>query len=132
MIYSLQGLRVLLIFLVFLFHMNSSSGSEFLLFKGFGSLAVSYFFILSGFVHMFTFREEASFEENKKKTIHRIVRNYPLHWICLFLMILLRRKTLSLSLSSFFRIFVNASLLQSWIPKKNICLDFNSPSWFLL
>ena len=131
MIYALQGLRVLLCALVFLFHMNSSSGSDLLLFKGFGTLAVSYFFILSGFVHMYSYKENASIQDNRNKTIRRIISNYPLHWICLFPMILLRRKTLSLSIESVFRIFINAALLQAWIPNKEICLDFNGASWFL-
>lgn len=131
MIYALQGLRVLLCILVFLFHMNSASGSNFILFEGFGTLAVSYFFILSGFVHMYSYKEESTFDENKNKTIKRIISNYPLHWICLIPMIILRRKSLSFSLDSLFRVFINASLIQAWIPNKEVCLDFNGASWFL-
>ena len=131
MINSLQGLRILLCILVFLFHVNSQVDTNIELFSGFGTLAVSYFFILSGFVHYISFKPEATFEENKRKTFNRIKGNYPLHWICLIMMIPLKHSGLSLDFKTVGRILINASLIQSWIPIEKICLDFNSPSWFL-
>lgn len=131
MIYSLQGFRVLLCLLVFLFHINSQVATNIELFSGFGTLAVSYFFILSGFVHYISYKPGATFTENKQKTIKRIINNYPLHWICLILMIPLKHSDLALNFKTVERILINASLLQSWIPIQKVCLDFNGASWFL-
>lgn len=131
MIYSLQGFRVLLCALIFLFHVNSQVEIQIPLFYGIGTLAVSYFFVLSGFVHGLTFDESKTFEDNRKKILSRIFSNYPLHWICLFLMIPLKFKASGINFDFITRFFVNASLLQAWLPFEKYNLDFNGASWFL-
>lgn len=131
MIYSLQGFRVILCALVFLFHVNSQVEPQNPLFYGFGTLAVSYFFVLSGFVHGITFDDSKTFEDNKKKTLSRIFSNYPLHWICLFLMIPLKLKDCGINFDFIKRFFINVSLLQAWLPFEKYNLDFNGASWFL-
>lgn len=131
MIDSLNGLRVLLCLMVFVFHVNSQVDAQVVFFRGFGALPVAYFFILSGFVHMYTFNDSMTNDQYKKKTISRIIKNYPIHWLCLFLMIPLKLSGLALNLESIFRLLVNFLLLQSWIPNQDIALDFNGVSWFL-
>lgn len=97
-----------------------------------GWLCVDFFFILSGFVLMWSFRPD----DNKTAFIwRRIIRIYPLHII-----------TLCLSICAFYvlgsplagynggteSVFINMFLLQAWFPNNKLLLSsWNGVSWTL-
>jgi len=108
----------------------------------FGSVAVPFFFILSGFI-FFTFYKKKISEKNitfKDFIILRISRLYPLHILTLFMMLILQ-KIYYMSISDYF-VYKNISLenfilhiflIQEWgtgsIFNFNDGWGFNGPSW---
>lgn len=122
---SLSSLRFILIVMIFLHHCN--------LYQGGGDLAVTGFFILSGFLITCGYgkRIDTSSFSYRQYILRRVFRIVPLHWLCLCVSVLLiwhagMLKTVSLS-----DFAVNMFLLQSYVPSLHIYYSFNSLSWFL-
>lgn len=59
----------------------------------------------------------------------RCIKFYPLHWLCLLLIIPWALQIYHWKYISVF--FINALLLQSWIPISSVYFSFNSASWYL-
>ena len=125
MIKSLQGLRVLGMLGIFLFH----SG---LLLKG--TFPVTFFFMLSGFVLYYSNSAKINsfnIKENLKWIRNRMKKLYPIH-IITFIMSIVIRWGWILKLDTtdlFIKALLNISLLQSLV--KNQSFTFNGLSWFL-
>lgn len=98
-----------------------------------GFVGVSFFFVLSGFIISYRYREQL--QENciskRKFLIARIARIYPLHLVTLFLSILLHREILQHIIARLARFVPNLLLLQAFIPKESFYYSFNAPSWSL-
>lgn len=128
MIATLQSLRFVFAVMIFLHHF--SVDGEGLFYPG-GSCGVSFFMILSGFVMSVGYGEktlQAGFYK-KEFFIKRLVRLYPLHFLCLLGFIVLRLGNLSdLQVAT---LLPNAFLLQSWIPVKDFYFSGNAVSWCL-
>jgi exopolysaccharide production protein ExoZ len=77
MIYSLQALRGIAALLVLLFHFSISSGT--LTFFGFGNAGVEIFFVLSGFIIVYTSRSLSL----KTYAYKRFIRIFPIYWVVL-------------------------------------------------
>lgn len=128
MIETLQGCRIIFIFLIFMSHFTWPGIEEFCF--G-GECGVSFFFMLSGFVLCHAHGKEVTKREfnHKKFIIRQLTKLYPLHIATMLAVILIGLKAgihpngLSLAL--------NVLLLQSWIPEEGIYFAFNSVSWFL-
>lgn len=115
---------------VVLFHYASYSiGEEFPFlspFLGTGGLGVSFFFFLSGVVMITAYPQALQSSELKKKFfIARFARIYPLVVLTALLVLLLN--FLNSSFPGSLDILLQFSLLQAWIPGKNLVV--NSPSW---
>lgn len=124
MIRSLTSLRGIFIIFIFFHHCLS-------LYPGGGTLAVTFFFVLSGFSLTLGYKERV-FQPDfnyRQFIIRRCIKFYPLHWICLLASIPIVGFTLKLKQGAFF--FLNASLLQTLIPYKSIYFSYNAPSWYL-
>lgn len=125
MIKSLQGLRVLAMFGVFLFHAGLLPN---------GIFPVTFFFILSGFV---TYKQyynkniSCSFKSNIIFALKKISKLYPIHLFTLILSTFIRIKWLfSFTLfENIIRFVLNLLLMQSLFPKYS--LSFNAVSWYL-
>lgn len=124
-IYELQGLRALAMLGIFLFHSW--------LFPG-GSLALTFFFMLSGFVTYYS--QYKKVDNIKLKDIpswvfNKIKKLYPIYFITLILSIIIRWNWITtLTLKEFIGKFsLNLVLLQSLF--RNEALNFNPLSWFL-
>ena len=134
MIKPLTSLRFFFAFFVFLSHLTFANTDNNLLqwlqrnvfFEGY--LGVSFFFILSGFVLAYSYKEKFLEEKITKKSFYlaRFARIYPLHFITLILAVPIIYFHNSLGISSF---FINLFLLQSFIPKENLFFSFNAPAW---
>jgi peptidoglycan/LPS O-acetylase OafA/YrhL len=86
--------------------------------------AVSYFFILSGFVMVVAYISKARIH-NFNYFIRRFVRIYPVYFLSILLFI--SSPYWINSGESLQDIYINLFLIQSWIPGK--ALSLNTPSW---
>lgn len=125
MIKSLQGLRVLGMIGIYLFH----SG---LLLKG--TFPVTFFFMLSGFVLYYSYRnkiKQLSIKQNMQWVISRMKKLYPIHLITFAMSIAIRWEWLSKFKTTdiLVKAILNIFLLQSLSPQN--VFSFNGLSWFL-
>lgn len=124
---SLKGLLALMIFV---HHLN--------LYDGGGSLAVCLFFMIGGFLSTIGYHQRI-FETDwnyKNYMLGKCIKFYPLHWILTLatipfalLPILLHGATNLLASLGLFAL--NASLLHSLIPLKEVYFSYNFVSWYL-
>ncbi|HEY4617396.1 MAG TPA: acyltransferase [Flavobacterium sp.] len=139
MIKPLTSLRFFFAFIIFTHHLTFLSKSkasylrwihEYILKEGF--IGVSFFFILSGFILAYNYRDSI-LDRNISKSdfyIARIARIYPVHLLCLLIAVPITLQNVSFDLSTWFaQLFFNLTLTQSFIPIKYIYFSFNSPSW---
>ncbi len=117
--------------MIFFHHLDNCT-----LFPQGGYLAVTFFFILSGFSMTIGYRDRVMGTNFSyyQFVVKRLTKFYPIHWLLfggvLLLMILERSSDLSDNLfvpemlSNFF-------LIQSFFPIKDVYFSFNGPSWYL-
>ena len=123
MIKELTSLRFIFISFIVLHHLH--------IYDGGGSMAVAFFFVLSGFSLTLGYKEKVvslgfSYGNYVKR---RCVKFYPLHWLCLLASIPLIILNLKLDLVPKF--FLNATLLHSFVPLKDWYFSFNWVSWYM-
>lgn len=96
-----------------------------------GDFAVSFFFILSGYI--ITKRHADEIDEcrfsQRQFLRRRIAHIYPIHIICLALFALFIQT--DFSFASLRHLFLNFMLVQSWFAERYIFFSGNSISWFL-
>jgi len=95
-----------------------------------GHLGVSFFFILSGFILAYNYRDKFI---NKAITyrdfmLARIFRIYPLHILTLVIAIIIKNSHFD-TLVYWGKLIVNLLLLQSFVPVKDYFFSFNNLSW---
>lgn len=141
MIKPLTSLRFVFAFMIFLYHLGGlfygfnqefllNSPASYLSFKE-GCLGVSFFFILSGFILAYNYKNKflAKTISYKKFVLARIFRIYPLH-ILTFLYAFFRTIFgVYASIEYWFKALINVSLIQSLAPLKSYFLSFNGVSW---
>lgn len=132
-LHSLTGLRALAACMVFVFHITSAQLTPFTgnaarigerSFTSFGTIGVSFFFILSGFVLTWSVRPG---EKARRFIRRRLVRIYPNH-LATFAAALLFFAAASTTTSI---AVPNLLLLHAWIPDLGTVWGVNSPSWSL-
>jgi peptidoglycan/LPS O-acetylase OafA/YrhL len=103
-------------------------GSPFVLFQ-----AVSFFFVLSGFILTYVYPSLETWEARKRFWHARFARVWPAHAATFFLIIVLLHRPRRLGLSSWWEAAwvgpLNLSLLHSWLPYPTHEFSFNSVSW---
>lgn len=121
MIKSLTSLRGIFILFIFFHHCMN-------LYPGGGSMAVTFFFVLGGFSMTIGYKDRLLRPEfsYRQYITRRNIKFYPLHWLCLLL-------ALPMSWASFKvpTFFLNALLLQTWVPVRSVYFSFNQVSWYL-
>jgi peptidoglycan/LPS O-acetylase OafA/YrhL len=131
---ALTSLRFFAALFVVVHHVSSVSGDLGLIYiiRQVGWLGVSFFFILSGFVLMWSFDPQMS---AGKYIARRLVRIYPLHFLCLttsLIFFLFTNKVLDGYVGTVPGTFMNFLLVQDWIVgHPEIRQAWNGVSWTL-
>lgn len=90
-----------------------------------GPIAVSYFFVLSGFIMAVAYYQPDSQDFNKwRYWLARFARIYPVYLLALVLMILANLKTDGRDPAA---VLLSLTMLQAWIP--GYAMVLNSPGW---
>ena len=95
--------------------------------------AVSFFFVLSGFILHYNYRSFGSFNAVKRFVVARFARIWPTHAVCLALFFLVLPRSLwyiPYPYPTLFTLLVpNLLLVHSWIPARSFWLSLNGVSW---
>lgn len=120
MIKELSSLRGIFILFIFLHHMS--------VFPGGGGMGVAFFFVLGGFAMTLGYHQKVMLPEFSyiSYLTKRMIKFYPLHWLCL-----LAALPLCVGTFSWPTFILNASLLHSWIPNGEYYFSYNAVSWYL-
>lgn len=133
MIYPLTSLRFLFALMVFGAHcyvidpyFNS------LVFKE-GFVGVNFFFILSGFIIAYTYKDKLLARKTtlRKFWVARIARIYPLHLLTLLISVCIGSYAAADSMDWIEHFIANLFLFQPFVPSMDYYFSFNSPSWSL-
>lgn len=123
---SLQGLRVMAMIIIFLYHAE--------LFP-FGHFAVTFFFILSGFVAYYSnsSSEKLSISNSMKYCINRIKKFYLVYLLTLLLGLIVNYSIFSdyEFNKKILIILSNLTLTQSFIPSPDYYFSLNGVGWYL-
>jgi peptidoglycan/LPS O-acetylase OafA/YrhL len=97
-----------------------------------GYIGVTFFFILSGFILVYTYQEKFSRREIRYYDfiVARIARIYPMHVVTLLAAIPIVVAEASSTYPQFFtRLIANVTLTQSFVPSESFYFSFNGVSW---
>ncbi len=133
MIKTLTSLRAILAIMIFLSHsfMIDDLFSGFLLKNGY--VAVTFFFILSGFVISYNYQRRIEKNEISYSGFiyPRISKLYPLHLFTLVIMIAINFGYILNYERDILKFIINLFLLQSYVPLSEYYFSYNSVSWCL-
>lgn len=99
-----------------------------------GFVGVSFFFVLSGFIIAYNYQKKLQEKEITRRTfwVARIARVYPLHWLTLFIAVILGDYVVASGGLDWCRHFLaSLTLTHAYIPEADYYFSFNSPSWSL-
>lgn len=136
-LHQLTALRFFAAFAVFLSHLGFLKDQENPLNElantvfNEGYSGVTFFFVLSGFILSHTYQDRLSTKNISRKKFYllRLARIYPLHILTATPFIIYA--LYEMGASTFLKIVLNISLLQSWVPRGDFYFSFNSVSWSL-
>ena len=125
MIKTLQSLRFVFVMLMVLSHIIGKA------FDYGGECAVSFFFILSGFVLSVAYAGKIGQGQflSRQFLKRQLMKFYPLHLLTFIVMVVLDAR-LGVYYE-WYRLLPNVLLLQSWIPDDSFYFVANGSSWFL-
>lgn len=90
-----------------------------------GGAAVSFFFVLSGFILTYVYKDKLNRKNLLRFYFKRWARIWPLHLTCMIIAIY----AFSVSIDSQPKFWTNLTLLHSWIPQSDWVFSFNGVSW---
>lgn len=124
MVKEITPIRVLLMLMIFAHHINTSYNG--------GYSAVAGFFLLGGFVMTLGYYAKVDAPDFSYSSFvaKRVARIYPLHWLCIAVILLMGLFAGTPIGASGKIILLNAFLLQSIIPDMDVYFSLNSVSWY--
>ncbi len=87
--------------------------------------AVSFFFVLSGFILTYVYKDHLTYGKVKKFYYKRWARIWPLHLVCMLVAIF----SIGIVIQDWTMFGVNLGLLHSWVPRTPWVFSFNGVSW---
>ena len=126
---SLQSLRFIFAMMIFFHHVPGETGIG--IFSAGGSCAVSFFFILSGFILAMVYGDKVLNEDfdYSKFLVKRLSKVYPIHLLCLVVWGIFNVSYIDMN--RICRLLPNVLLIQSWIPDIGLYFSGNALSWFM-
>lgn len=130
---SLRALTALRFFLILCVVLNHGR----IVFPFWGSVpfnlsqSVSFFFLLSGFILMYSTKQLTTVEQIVRFYFLRLSRVWPLHAFCLVLLLFLLPEIFRVKMSGAGVFLSNLFLLHAWVPILEYSYSYNSPSWSL-
>lgn len=138
MIKPLTSLRFFFALMVFLSHLPNLENKSYEAYKPIylvfaeGSIGVTFFFILSGFIIALKYQQQIIDKQIAWKTfwLNRFARIYPLHVITLILALPFSYSIFLGDWKNWLSLFIrNLLLIQSFSFDRNVFFSFNMPSW---
>ena len=133
---SLSGLRILAAAMITLYHMEFFENSPGVMgvlhhaFSGFGSMGVTIFILLSGFLNMFNYNPSKFSAGGYVR--RKIVKVYPLHLLTMLATMAYLLVTSQMTVSQcVVRLFPQLLMVQAFIPFESFYFSFNKLSWYL-
>ena len=133
MILSLNGLRFVFAILVVLCHYILPSPFNRPIFSEGGTMAVHFFFILSGFLLTLQYEDRIKNDNFKPVSflLKKLSKIYPLHLLVFLLFFVWKIRIDPERILLLKKAFFNVLLLQSYIPDTTYCYSFNFAAWYL-
>ena len=125
---ALTGLRAIAALAVFFEHFTALMECR-LTDSPIGGVAVSFFFVLSGFILVYVYKDRLNSAAIPKFYFTRFARVWPLHVVCLSLIILLLPSYLPPTNFPWLRGLSHCALLQSWYPASDWMFCYNGVAW---
>lgn len=98
-----------------------------------GFVGVSFFFVLSGFVISYNYRDRLLTGATTRRAFYvaRFARVYPLHWLTLLVAVLLGYGATADAGEWWRHFLASLTLTNAYVPRADYFFSFNSPSWSL-
>ena len=125
---ALTGLRAIAALAVFAQHFMSIMDCR-VINGPIGGIAVSFFFVLSGFILVYVYKDRLTSGTTRKFYFTRFARIWPLNAVCLLLIVMMLPRHLPPTDLPWIRAFSHWALLQSWYPVTHWIGCYNSVSW---
>lgn len=126
---SLTSLRFVAAATVVLFHTYAAFGIAGRRWEVGGLQAVSFFFLLSGFINYHVYPTLDSWKSRGRFLLARFARIYPAHLASLALLFVLVPWLGEHALNQPLVLAAHLTLLQSWLPQSRYCFALNNPAW---
>ncbi len=94
--------------------------------------AVTFFFVLSGFILTYVYPQLPDFKSTKEFLVKRVARLWPLHVSAFFLdkaLVMPALVTVSGTAPKFLVALTNILMLHAWVPFAQFFFSYNAPSW---
>ena len=127
-LHALTGLRSIAALAVFAQHFMAIMDCK-VIGGPIGGIAVSFFFVLSGFILVYVYKDRLNKTTTPKFYFTRFARIWPLHAVCLLLIAWLIPKFLPPTELPWLRFISHWSLLQAWYPTENWIGCYNGVAW---
>src|SRR5947207_495509 len=133
---ALTSLRFVAAAMIVLYHSDPSFGKYdpfAFLGKGKGQ-AVSFFFVLSGFILSYVYPSLTSLDDVRRFLVARLARIWPGHLFASLLVLILIPHDSWIGVTGstthgIRKVLANICMVQAWVPKRGYFFAFNSPSW---
>lgn len=127
---ALTSLRFFAAAAIVLVHLHGHMGVELDLLHGwmYGH-AVSFFFVLSGFILAYVYRDLGGGDGTGRFLVARVARIWPAHVTAFLLLVILVDIPGLLSGSHLKQLLANLTLVHAWIPSAEYFFSYNAPSW---
>ena len=121
---ALTSLRFFAAAMIVFFHSRGLFGiSEQLVDSVPRAQAMSFFFILSGFILVYVYPSLDRVSDIRRFWVARFARLWPVHFAAFLLLVVLLHKNLS------WRALLNLAMINSWIPFTRCYMSYNGVSW---
>ena len=121
---ALTSLRFFAVAMIVFFHSRDLFGiSKQLVDSVPRAQAMSFFFVLSGFILVYVYPSLDTFSDIRRFWVARFARLWPVHFAAFLLLVVLLHKGLSLSA------LLNLAMINSWIPFIPYYMSYNWVSW---